>query len=184
MGRNFAFHLGYVGNATRRNLIMIDTNAPLYFPNADVSTAGLDCRRPYQPYRTTGVASTTTCTYAGYLGSPATSSATDLAQKYAGERFGIVNERVPALNGNYNSLQATLRGKIGSKLDMFATYVWSKTLTYDAATVDNHDLHRTTAWPTPTLPIVSRSPRWRTCRRRSSEASPDRTSSGAGRRTL
>ena len=142
ISRNFAVHLGYVGNATRRNLIMIDTNAPLYFPNADISTAGLDCRRPYEPYRTTGVASMTTCTYAGYMGSPATNSATDLAQKYPGERFGAVNERVPALDADYNSLQATLRGKIGSRLDMFATYVWSKTLSYDGPTVDNHDLHK------------------------------------------
>ena len=146
-GPRYAMHLGYVGNATRRNLIMLDVNAPLYFPGigsagADTSTAGLDCRRPYQPYRTTPVASTTACSYAGYLGAPATNNATQLAQNYAGERFGAINERVPGLNGNYNSLQATFRGKIAHNLDLFATYVWSKNMTYDGPTVDNHDLHR------------------------------------------
>ena len=138
----YTLHLGYVGNATRRNLIMLDTNAPLYFPSADTSTAGLDCRRPYEPYRVGGVASTNSCSYAGYLGAPATNSATALAQLYAGERFGAFNERAPVLDGNYNSLQATLRGQVGAKVDFFATYVFSKILTYDGPTVDNHDIKK------------------------------------------
>ncbi len=147
LGPRYALHLGYVGNATRRNLIMIDTNAPIYFPNADVTVNGLDCRRPYQPYRNGGVVSSTTCTYQGYQGSPAIAGPTGnasnaLTTTYAGERFGGFNERTPALDGNYNSLQATLRGKIGERLDIFATYVFSKTLTYDGPTVDNHDLKK------------------------------------------
>ncbi len=143
LSSRFAFHIGYVGNATRRNLIMIDVNAPLYFPNADISTNGLDCRRPYEPYRVGAATSTTSCSYAGYLGaSPTPSTSAALQTTYAGMRFGAINERVPALDGDYNSLQSTLRGRIGSKLDMFATYVWSKTLTYDGPTVDNHDLRK------------------------------------------
>ena len=66
---------------------MIDANSPIYFPNADVSTAGLDCRRTYQPYRVGNVANTTTCSYAGYLGASATNNATALAQTYPGMRF-------------------------------------------------------------------------------------------------
>ncbi len=151
--RTFTMHLGYVGNATRRNLIMLDVNSPLYAPlsatgatgNTDVSTNGLDCRRPYQPYRvgTINPALNASCTYAGYMGAPAAlgSSAT-VTTTYAGERFGAINERVPGLNGNYNSLQATLRGKFGKRLDLFATYVWSKILSYDGATVDNQDLRK------------------------------------------
>jgi hypothetical protein len=144
-GKNYAFHLAYVGNSIRGNLIQIDTNAPLFFPNADTSTNGLDCRRPYQPYRNGGAASTTACTYQGYLGSPAlagppTGQTNALLTTYAGERFGAVNNRVPGQDGNYNSLQATIRGHVSDKLDMFATYVWSKTLTYEGPTVNNQDL--------------------------------------------
>ena len=43
-------------------------------------------------------------------------------------------------NGNYNSLQTTLRGRIGRKFSMFASYVWSKSLNYATPTVDNYDL--------------------------------------------
>lgn len=142
LNRSFTMHLAYVGNATRRNLIYLDTNAPIYVPGATVSTAALDCRRPYQPYRVGGVVSSSTCSYAGYNGAVATNNGTVLALTYPGMRFGGFNDRTPALNANYNSLQATLRGRIGSKVDLFATYVWSKNLTYDGPTVDNYDLHK------------------------------------------
>jgi hypothetical protein len=134
--------LGYVGNAVRRNMITIDANAPIYFPNAAVSTAALNCRRPYQPYRVGGVASVTNCSYGGYLGAPVTNNENALAQNYPGMRFGAVSQRTPALNANYNSLQTTLRGKFGDKVDVFATYVWSKVLSYDTQTVDNYDLRK------------------------------------------
>lgn len=57
-------------------------------------------------------------------------------------RFGAVSQRTPALNANYNSLQTTLPGKFGNKIDVFATYVWSKVLSYDTPTVDNYDLRK------------------------------------------
>ncbi len=98
----FAFRLGYVGNATRKNVFMIDANAPVYIPNAAVSTAALNCRRPYEPYRVGGVVSSATCGYSGYTTG-------------TGYTFGAINQRTPALNANYNSLQASLRGRIGSK---------------------------------------------------------------------
>jgi hypothetical protein len=145
LSKNYAFHLSYVGNSVHGNLIQVDTNAPLFSPNADISTNGLDCRRPYEPYRSGGPASTTACTYQGYRGSPAIAGpaagqTNALLTTYAGQRFGAVNERNPGQNANYNSLQATLRGHVGDKLDIFATYVWSKTLTYEGPTVNNHDL--------------------------------------------
>jgi hypothetical protein len=134
--------ISYVGNAVRRNMITIDANAPVYFPNAAVSTAALDCRRPYQPYRVGGVANVTNCSYGGYQGAPVTNNETALAQNYPGMRFGSVSQRTPALNANYNSLQTTLRGKVANKIDVFATYVWSKVQSYDGPNVDNYDLRK------------------------------------------
>ena len=98
--KNYALHLGYVGNSVHGNLIQIDTNAPLFFPNADISTNGLDCRRPYEPYRNGGPTNTTTCTYQGYLGSPALAGpaagqTNALTTTYAGQRFGAVNRAQP-----------------------------------------------------------------------------------------
>lgn len=131
----FAFRLGYVGNATRNNIIQIDANSPIYFPNAAVSTAALNCRRPYQPYRNGGVVSSASCTYSGYAGSGG-------PDPTAGETFGAINQRLPALNGSYNSLQASLRGRVGQSLNLLVGYVWSKSLDYEGPTVDNTDLRK------------------------------------------
>lgn len=46
---NFAAHIGYVGNATRKNYLQHDINAPTYTPGALTTTAGINARRPYQP---------------------------------------------------------------------------------------------------------------------------------------
>lgn len=142
----FAFQLGYVGNMTRNNIIRIDTNAPVYTYNAPVGTAQLNCRRPYQPYRTISLnqvltnlhatPSVNTCNYTGFSGSVGGSDPT------AGKTFGAIDTRFPGLNANYNSLQATLRGRIGAKFNMLTSYVWSKSLDYDGPTVDNYDLHK------------------------------------------
>ena len=125
----FAFRLGYVGNATRNNVFMVDANAPVYIPNAAVSTAALNCRRPYEPYRTGGVVSSATCAYSGYTTGK-------------GYTFGSINQRTPALNANFNSLQASLRGRIGSKFNLLVSYVWAKSLSYDGPTVDNTDFRK------------------------------------------
>jgi len=44
-----AFHMAYVGNATRKNYISLDANAPVYAPNASTTAAGIIARRPYEP---------------------------------------------------------------------------------------------------------------------------------------
>lgn len=126
----FALRMGYVGNATRNNVMTVDINTPVYSPGAATTTAGLDCRRPYEPYLVKG-----TCTYAGYSGS-AGSDAT------AGAQFGAIGLLSPVLNGNYNSLQASLRGRVGQKFNMLASYVWSKALDYNTPTVDATDIKK------------------------------------------
>ena len=130
----FAFRLGYVGNATRNNVISLDANAPIYSPNAATDTASLNCRRPYQPYRVFN--SDGTCSYKGYSGS------TGGGAPSAGSQFGPVSILTPALNANYNSLQTSLRGRISDKFNMLASYVWSRSLSYDAPTVDNTDIRK------------------------------------------
>ncbi|HEY3838064.1 MAG TPA: TonB-dependent receptor [Bryobacteraceae bacterium] len=109
----FAMHVAYVGNALRKNYLTVDENAPVYAPNATISTAGLIARRPYEPY---GVGAASTF------------------------RFGAIQFTEPSENGNYNSLQATLRGRFGRKLSMFASYVWSKSLNYAGPNVNNYDI--------------------------------------------
>ncbi len=49
LNRNFALHIGYVGNATRKDYLAHDINAPTYAPGASTTTAGINARRPYQP---------------------------------------------------------------------------------------------------------------------------------------
>ena len=105
----FAMHVAYVGNALRKNYIIIDENAPVYAPNAAINAAGILARRPYEP-------------------SPSTF------------RFGAIQLNEPAENGNYNSLQATIRGRFNRKFSMFASYVWSKSLNYAGPAVDNYDI--------------------------------------------
>ena len=109
-----ALHVAYVGNALRKQYITIDENAPVYVPGAAVSAAGILLRRPYEPYNrlTTGT----------------------------GFRFGAINLNEPSNNGQYNSLQVTLRGRFSKSLQTFASYVWSKSLNYGGPTVDNQDI--------------------------------------------
>ena len=128
LNKTFALRVGYVGNATHNNLITIDANAPVYSPGAATTSAGINCRRPYQPYLITG-----TCNYAGYTGSAG-------PDPTAGEQFGAVNLLSPRLDANYNSLQASLRGRIGKRFNMLASYVWSKALDNSGPIVDNNDL--------------------------------------------
>ena len=49
LNRNFSLHVGYVGNATRKDYLAHDINAPTYTPGASTTTAGINARRPYQP---------------------------------------------------------------------------------------------------------------------------------------
>ena len=110
---NFAMHVAYVGNTLRKEYITIDANSPIYSPGASLGAAGILARRPYEPY---GISATSRF------------------------RYGAINLNKPAENGSYSSLQATLQGRIGHKLSMFASYVWSKSLNYGGPTVDSYDL--------------------------------------------
>jgi hypothetical protein len=130
LNATFALRVGYVGNATHNNLINIDVNAPIYAPEASTTTAGLNCRRPYQPYLVHG-----TCNYAGYSGSAG-------PDPTAGKQFGAISLLSPRLDANYNSLQASLRGRIGTRFNMLASYVWGKGLDNGGTIVDNTDLSK------------------------------------------
>jgi hypothetical protein len=106
---DFAIHIGYVGNSTRKNYIQHDINAPVYSPGAKTNTAGINARRPYQP----------------------------TPDSYT---FGAIQLKDPANNGTFNSLQATLRGRIGERLNLRTSYVWGKSLGYDGPFVDGSDI--------------------------------------------
>ena len=107
----FSMQIGYVGNATRKNYLQHDINAPIYAPGAATTTAGINARRPYQP---------TPNTYT----------------------FGSIELNDNVDNDTYNSLQASLRGQLGKKLTMQASYVWGKSLGYSGPIVDQSDIAR------------------------------------------
>ena len=108
---NFAIHIGYVGNATRKNYLQHDINAPIYAPGAATTTAGLNARRPYQP----------------------------TPKSYT---FGAIELNDNVDNETYNSLQASLQGRIGRKFTTRMSYVWGKSLGYAGPNVDNSDIAR------------------------------------------
>ena len=128
----FALRIGYVGNELRKNTLPVDINAPLYTPGAAVSTAGLNCRRPYEPYRSTPAsnAANNNCAFTGY--NPAGT----------GFVFGSISQRTPAFNGNFNSLQVSLRGRVGNRFNLLASYVWAKALNISSPLVDNTNFRR------------------------------------------
>ncbi len=128
----FALRLSYVGNELLKNTFSVDINAPVYAAGAAVSTTGLNCRRPYEPYRTTAASNTalTNCAFTGY------NSAN------SGFTFGSIQQRTPAFNGTYNSLQVSLRGRVGNHFNLLASYVWSKGLNYTSPLVDNTNFRR------------------------------------------
>jgi len=139
----FAFRIGYVGNDTHNNVINIDINTPQYLAGAATDSNSLDCRRPYQPYlivdratcRSLATGANALTAYGGYSGSAG-------ADPTAGKQWGAITQLSPRLNGNYNSLQTSLRGRVGKKFNMLASYVWSKSLDYDAPTVDQTDISK------------------------------------------
>jgi hypothetical protein len=65
-----------------------------------------------------------------YNPTPSTYTFTDI------ERFDNVN------NSTYNSLQATLRGRVSKKLTMRLSYVWAKSLGYSGPIVDQSDISK------------------------------------------
>ena len=56
--------------------------------------------------------------------------------------FGQINQNTNANNSHYNSLQTTLRAKIAHKVDINASYVWSKATSFGTPTVDQSNVWR------------------------------------------
>jgi hypothetical protein len=54
--------------------------------------------------------------------------------------FGAINLNDPANDFSYNSLQTTLRGRIGAYLNVQAFYVWSKAMSYEGPVVSGRNL--------------------------------------------
>ncbi len=119
-----AMHVAYVGNAQRKNYIIVDENSPVYVPSnafaknfpgvSEIGSAGLLDRRPYEPY---GAASTFF-------------------------KYGLIQLNEPSDNGIYNSLQTTLRGRVSRRFNILASYVWSKSLNYDGPNVNAYNIRQ------------------------------------------
>jgi hypothetical protein len=110
LGRQWAMRLGYVGNEVRKENIVHDINEPTYSPTASVASTTAVNQR--RPYE----------------------------PSFSTFQFGQITITDPALNGNYNSLQATIRGQIGHSFQLFASYVWSKELDYEGPFVNGADI--------------------------------------------
>ena len=113
-----AMHIAYVGNALRKGYVTTDINSPVFAPGAPTSAPNLILRRPYEPYRNA-------------TGGPLTPTSF---------LFGAIQLTEPSNNGSYNSLQTTLRARFGRKLNVLASYVWSKSLDYGGAFVNPSDI--------------------------------------------
>jgi hypothetical protein len=55
-------------------------------------------------------------------------------------KFGTISLYEPVINGSYNSLQTTLRANLSPRTNIFASYVWSKSLTYNGPVIDNYNI--------------------------------------------
>ncbi len=133
LNRTTAVRISYVGSTYMKQYIALDINTPQYVPNAPLSTASYNCRRPYQPYLATKTVNTTTglptCTFNAF------SSINSF-------QFASINQQTPANNSKYNSLQVNLHGKLGKQLNFSASYVWGKALNYTGPTVDQTDIRK------------------------------------------
>ena len=110
LSKTYALQVSYVGSNYMKQLINLDINEPALPPppnpiTAAISdtTASVDARRPYEPYGSAG---------------PLFS-------------YGVISDQKNAANTHYNSLQVTLRGKLGNKIDLNTSYVWSKAMDFE-----------------------------------------------------
>lgn len=112
LSTRWALHIAYVGNQVRKFSIAHDINAPTYL---------------------------STCTAA-----TCTSSAAQIALRRPFEptagAFGQINLDDFALNQNYNSLQASLQGRLSKAMTTMFSYTWSKALSYENPSVYGRDL--------------------------------------------
>jgi hypothetical protein len=112
LSRTYVLQVGYVGSSFIKQLQVVDLNqAPL--PTTAAVQSGMILpaanRRPYEPYGPSGT---------GYPYGIGTQ----------GFAFAGIQELRNSLNLNYNSLQVTLRGRLGRQINLNASYVWAKAL--------------------------------------------------------
>ena len=103
LGRSWGARIAYVGSQSRRFFLSRDVNEPAYVAGAAVTSAGLNARRPYEPY---GVGAT-----AQYV-------------------FGQIVQNADANDANYNALQLTLTHQFEHNFSVLASYVWSKSMDF------------------------------------------------------
>jgi len=112
--KTYALRVSYVGSGFIKQLRAIDENTAVLPTLQQLEAAAQTSspqpvpaaitRRPYEPYGPTGNGSPTNFYY---------TTISDLRNN---------------LNTNYNSLQVTLRGRLGHQINLNASYVWSKAL--------------------------------------------------------
>jgi len=103
LGKSWGARIAYVGSQSRRFFLSRDINEPAYVPGAAVTSAGLNARRPYEPYGT---------------GSNA---------QYV---FGQIVQNADSNDANYNALQLTLTHQFEHNFSVLASYVWSKSMDF------------------------------------------------------
>ena len=142
ISKSTAITIGYVASNYMKQYIQLDINTPQYFPGAPVTenpnaanSNGLNCRRPYEPYRSGGIQNSASCTFL----TAAQGGFTDAQNKAL--QFGAINQYFPANNNHYNSLQSQINGHLKS-FDFNANYVWSKTMNFTGPTVDQTDIRK------------------------------------------
>jgi Carboxypeptidase regulatory-like domain len=109
LSTTYALRVSYVGSVFTKQLQSLDINAPT-LPTVAQLTNGVPAallRRPYQPYTTSG------------SGFPNSS---------AGFYFQNITDLQNTLNSNFNSLQVTLRGRLGRQINLNSSYVWAKAM--------------------------------------------------------
>ncbi|MES2391111.1 MAG: carboxypeptidase regulatory-like domain-containing protein [Acidobacteriota bacterium] len=106
LSKTFGLRISYVGDNYMKQLISLDINTPVPPTVAQAQANQVPTvlqRRPYEPYG---------------LNNPTF-------------YFGQILNQANANNLHYNSLQVILRGKLGRKIDLNASYTWSKALDYE-----------------------------------------------------
>jgi hypothetical protein len=105
--KTYALRVSYVGSGFIKQLRSVDENTPSLPTLQDLEGGPVSSaitRRPYEPYGIAGQGSST------------------------GFYYTTISDLRNNLNTNYNSLQVTLRGRLGRQISLNASYVWSKAL--------------------------------------------------------
>jgi hypothetical protein len=114
LGKAWLLNVGYVGSASRHNLVL-----------QDVNQAGLGSEYQAVPY-------TSTSCPAGFSGATTTTPGTNLqcSRPYFSQfpNFGIINQIESAAAASYNALQVTLRSSLWHGLTSQFAYAWSHNL--------------------------------------------------------